>query len=128
VYELGIALREEHPMYVAFGSPNEQWRVLYALGILLGHYPKLDIHTNSDGDRDIVKRIESSKVDVEMVKQKVKQALIAAARDEVTNKAHVPEKIADEAMNLIREIGWQKVRNSGPEAQRVIGVFQRSLL
>ena len=128
VYELGIALREEHPIYVAFGSPNGSWTVLYALGILSGHYPKLGIVTSSVDDRDIVRRIESSKVDVEMVKQKVLQALIAAARNEVTNKAHMPDKIADEAMNLIREIGWQKVRNSGPEAQRVIGVFQRSLL
>ena len=123
VYELGITLREKRPIDVAFGGPTRYCAVLDALVILLGHGPDLDIVAKSVGDQHIVERIESSKVDVEMVKQAVRLALFEAARNEVTNKAHLPKDVEDKALNLIKEIGWQHVRNSGAERQRVIGIL-----
>jgi hypothetical protein len=127
VFEMWVTITANRPLNIVFASPNGAWTVLYALCILAGRCSKLDVReaeaTNPSDKADILAEIESSGVGCDRVNDTVREALHHAARAEVLEKAHVPPDVLDQAVELIRQIGWDNVLQNGPDAQRVIGLF-----
>ncbi len=127
VFELWVTITANHPIDLVFASPNGAWTVLYALCILAGRCSNLDVRnaeaTNAADKVEILARIESSGVGCDVVNATVRDALCHAARVEVSEKAHVPTDVSDEAVRLIRQIGWDNVLRNRSDAQSVLSLF-----
>jgi len=127
VFELWVTIRANHPLEIVFASPNGAWTVLYALCILAGRLSRLDFReaesTNPADKEDILAEIEASGAGIDEINTRVREALTSAARTEVLRKANVPANVMEQAVDLIRQIGCERVLQDDSDRQRVIELF-----